>query len=343
MCSSTNSACSSSGHPSIALISSSMSSISRGLKPGSAFSRSNSPGGWQPRRSWRHGIIPPGTTTPSTGGGGNISGKFSEATRRCCSLASVQIVALLTSWEVAKEKYTLPGSSFWKKSKMPCWPGCLPVTSEVHAGGVRGGMIERSTARVPRPHSSARFGITPLSMYGSRIVNVAPSRPISSVGPMSNLQVGGLAVLAHEHREVRDGQVTLVDGALPDFVEELGERQSSVALLDHRREHHDLERLETEVGDESRIRADLARVLPVALRLGQKLEDSLRYLRIERGHVVASEISSSPDGPGYAAVATIRFSSRCVHATSRRPATSTNTASFLVSIAHTQGASEPPP
>ena len=39
----------------------------------------------------------------------------------------------------------LPGSSFWKKSKTPCWPGCLPVTSEVHAGGVSGGMIERST------------------------------------------------------------------------------------------------------------------------------------------------------------------------------------------------------
>ena len=33
-----------------------------------------------------------------------MSGKFSEMIRRSCSLASVQIVADLTSWEVANEK-----------------------------------------------------------------------------------------------------------------------------------------------------------------------------------------------------------------------------------------------
>ena len=48
--------------------------------------------------------MPPGTTAPSTGGAGNISGKFSEMMRRCCSLARLQIVAERTSCELAKEK-----------------------------------------------------------------------------------------------------------------------------------------------------------------------------------------------------------------------------------------------
>src|ERR1044071_6169011 len=105
----------------------------------------------------------------------------------------------------------LSGSSFWKKSKTPCWPGCLPVISEVQAGGVSGGITERRTARLPRSISSPRNGMTPRSAYGSRIVKVAPSRPIRSVGPMSHLLRDGSAVLAHEGHELRDGQIALLD------------------------------------------------------------------------------------------------------------------------------------
>ena len=52
----------------------------------------------------RHGIMPPGTTAPLTGGAGNISGKFSEMTLRSWSEARLQIVAVRTFCEVANEK-----------------------------------------------------------------------------------------------------------------------------------------------------------------------------------------------------------------------------------------------
>src|SRR5262249_8121683 len=156
---------------------------------------------------------------------------------------------------------------FWKKSKMPCWPGCFPVTSDVQAGGVSGGMTERRTARVPRAESWARYGITPRSMYGASTGNVAPSRPISIGGPTARLPLARLAVRAHEHRELRDGQVALIDRAPPDLLEELGKRQPPELLLDDRREDDDLQRLEAEVGNEVRVGTDLAGELPVALRL----------------------------------------------------------------------------
>src|SRR6516164_132575 len=338
MWSSTNSANSSSGQPSMALTSSSMSSISRGLKPGICCSRSNSPGGWQPMRSWRQGIMPPGTTAPFTGGGGNVSGKFSEMIRRSCSLARVQIVSDRTSCELAKLKYTLPGSSFWKKSKMPCWPGCFPVTSDVQAGGVSGGMTERRTARVPRAESWARHGITPRSMYGSSTVNVAPSRPISSVGPTSRLHVARLAVRANEHRELRDGQVALIDWAPPDLLEELGKRQLPELLLDQRREDDDLQRLEAEVGDEVRVRPDLAGELPVTLRLLEQREDGLEDMGIDARH----RASSSLAGPGSTAVAKTSSWSRCVRARSRRPDASTSSVSLPRSRADARGAPSSP-
>src|SRR5437764_469334 len=118
----------------------------------------------------------------------------------------------------------LPRSSFWKKSNTPCWPGCLPVTSDVHAGGVSGGMIDLSTERAPRRCRSARNGITPSSMYGSRTENVAPSRPMISVGPTSHLLMHWLAVLADERRQLRDCHVALLQRSLADLVEELRER-----------------------------------------------------------------------------------------------------------------------
>src|SRR5215210_965407 len=117
----------------------------------------------------------------------------------------------------------LSGCSFWKKSNTPCPPGCLPVMSDVQAGGVSGGMIERRVARVPRVISSPTQGMIPRSTYGSSTVKVAPSRPMTSVGPISGLLEDRFAVLAHEGDELGDGEVALLDGPLSDRVEELGE------------------------------------------------------------------------------------------------------------------------
>src|SRR5262249_24176105 len=158
---------------------------------------------------------------------------------------------------------------------------------------------------------SARNGRTPRPMYGSSTVNVAPSRPISSVGPTSHLHVIRVAVHAHEHRELRDGQVALIHRALSDLLEVLRKRQPSELLLDHRREAHHVERLETAVGDEPRLRPDIARKLPVALRLIEEREDSLQHMWIDsprdswidsvqhlwirHGHRVASPAPESKD------------------------------------------------
>ena len=70
-------------------------------------------------------------------------------------------------------------------SKTPCWPGLRPVASDVHAGGVKGGITERSSARTPESMSSFRKGITPSCINGSRIVKVAPSSPINTVRAVS--------------------------------------------------------------------------------------------------------------------------------------------------------------
>ena len=109
--------------------------------------------------------MPPGTTAPSTGGAGNISGKFSEMTRCCCSLARLQIVAAWTSWELAKEKYTLPGLFL------------LEEVEDAVLAGVLAGDERRPRRRRQRRHdraqharacrariSSPRNGITPASM-----------------------------------------------------------------------------------------------------------------------------------------------------------------------------------
>src|SRR5919201_5880090 len=210
----------------------------------------------------------------------------------------------------------LPGSSFWKKSKTPCWPGCLPVTSEVHAGGVSAGTIDRSSARVPRSASSRRWGMTPPSMYGSRIVKVAPSRPMTSVGPMSHPLRNGLPVLADEGRDLGDGHVALLDRALTELVEVLGEGKAPVALLDHRPEHDDLERLEPEVRDEVRVGPDLAVVLPVPRQFLQQAENPGEHGGIGRRHARSSSSR---------VVARTSSPSRCVCTSSRRPAASTVT------------------
>jgi hypothetical protein len=68
------------------------------------------------------------------------------------------------------------------KSNTPWLPGVLPVSRVIQAGGVNGLGVDMSLALDPPWTNSRRKGIVPSSINGSRIVNVAPSRPISRVG-----------------------------------------------------------------------------------------------------------------------------------------------------------------
>src|ERR1700733_5701972 len=115
---------------------------SRGLKPGIDLSRSKRSCGQHARRSCFHGTQP-GTTLPEMRGGGNMPGKFSEVTRMSLPDAMDQMVSHCTSCEVKNLMCRLSCDSMRKKSNTPCCPGFLPVTSEVHAGGVSGGTIVR--------------------------------------------------------------------------------------------------------------------------------------------------------------------------------------------------------
>src|SRR5689334_13761941 len=94
---------------------------------------------------------PPGTTCPAIFGAGNVSGKFSTVERSPASSAIDHIVGQATSREVRKRNRGLFASSLRKKSKMPCAPGPRPVTSDVHAGGVKAGTVDLSVARAPEP------------------------------------------------------------------------------------------------------------------------------------------------------------------------------------------------
>jgi hypothetical protein len=62
----------------------------------------------------------------------------------------------------------------------------------VQAGGVTGGEVERIWPRTPEAIKFLRKGMTPFSISGSTIVNVAPSNPISRVlvtGRTSSIQI----------------------------------------------------------------------------------------------------------------------------------------------------------
>ena len=64
-----------------------------------------------------------------------------------------------------------------RKSKMPCLPGFLPVSTAVQAGGVVGGLVEASVPQAPWRISRWRLGSVPSSAQGLRLANVAPSMP----------------------------------------------------------------------------------------------------------------------------------------------------------------------
>src|ERR1700712_3684708 len=107
-------------------------------------------------------------------------------------------------------------------------------------------MIERNTALVPRSRSAPRNGITPLSIYGSSTVKVAPSRPSNRVGGfavISHLLTGRLTMQRDEAGQVRDGDVALLHRTASDLLEVLGKGEPAEALLDHRREDDDVQRL----------------------------------------------------------------------------------------------------
>ena len=52
-------------------------------------------------------------------------------------------------------------ASYVSKSRMPCRPGPLPVMNVVHAAGVMGGCVERSTPDTPPTMNRCKFGIRP--------------------------------------------------------------------------------------------------------------------------------------------------------------------------------------
>src|SRR5205823_8298294 len=68
------------------------------------------------------------------------------------------------------------------KSKMPCRPGLTPVTSDVQAGNVAGGTVERSRPHAPRFISAASTGSRPSSAHGRTRSRLAPSSPMTRSG-----------------------------------------------------------------------------------------------------------------------------------------------------------------
>src|ERR1700757_5265682 len=65
---------------------------------------------------------------------------------------------------------------------MPWRPGFTPVTSEVQAGKVAAGMVERRRPQAPRASRLARTGRRPAAAHGPTRSSVAPSSPITRSG-----------------------------------------------------------------------------------------------------------------------------------------------------------------
>src|SRR3989338_2318965 len=53
----------------------------------------------------------------------------------------------------------------------------LPVESDIHPGGVTGGIVERSTPEAPPSITFLKFGIRPASRYGPKTLKVIQSMP----------------------------------------------------------------------------------------------------------------------------------------------------------------------
>src|SRR5207248_537575 len=107
------------------------------------------------------------------------------------SASACQPGPVVTSWKSANGTRSV-------KSRTPWRPGFTPVTSEVQAGKVAAGMVERSGPHAPAAIRRARTGSRPAAAQGRTRSRVAPSRPItrrrgtapSLLGVAEGLQTG---------------------------------------------------------------------------------------------------------------------------------------------------------
>src|SRR3954452_19162675 len=131
-----------------------------------------------------------------------------------------------------------------------------------------------------------------------------------------------MTVLADEGRELRDGDVALLLGAAADLLEVLREWQPAVAVLDHRPEDDDLERLQPQVRDEARAGPDRAVELPVVRQLVEHLDHARCHRRV--GRRVAHR-ASPPVSWSATVTATTTSPSRRVRTARLRPPAATAT------------------
>src|ERR671936_288332 len=68
------------------------------------------------------------------------------------------------------------------KSRTPWRPGFTPVTSDVHAGEVAAGIVERSRPQAPSVIRRASTGSRPAAAQGPTRSSVAPSSPMTRSG-----------------------------------------------------------------------------------------------------------------------------------------------------------------
>ena len=187
--------------------------------------------------------------------------------RRPPADASDQMVSHCTSLELKKRICRLAGESMRKKSKTPCWPGVRPVIREVQAGGVSGGTMVRKPARTPSAKNDFRNGMTPCSMRGSRTSKVAPSRPIRSVRMLiaaalwRRLPARAAEVRIHEIGQFVDRQIALL---LADFGQQFREGHGGLVMfLYGGAQNHGIERFQSQLGEQQRLRAHGLGIIPI--------------------------------------------------------------------------------
>src|SRR5262249_20557609 len=135
------------------------------------------------------GLSKPLTITPFRVSGGYVAGTVSTATRRPAADNRVQSAGVRRWLPLTKRTRSVPGTRS-TKSSIPCRPGLTPVTSDVHAGKVAGGSVERSGPQAPRVISRSRVGRWPAAAHGATRSSVAPSRPITrSCAPTAGASV----------------------------------------------------------------------------------------------------------------------------------------------------------
>src|SRR5205085_7504689 len=123
----------------------------------------------------------PLTMTPSIGSGGYVAGTVRTATRRPAAQSRVHSAGTRRQLPLTKRMRYVPGTRS-VKSSTPWRPGFTPVTSDVHAGNVAAGTVDRSRPHAPRASSAPSAGSSPAATRGRTRSSVAPSSPITSSG-----------------------------------------------------------------------------------------------------------------------------------------------------------------